>query len=87
MVDIPKEMKRLVVTSPGAGTSVADCKMEIETVPTPIPKSNEVLIKVAAAPINPSDYGSWYKSKPESYPMAVGKEGSGTIVATGSYLT
>jgi NADPH:quinone reductase-like Zn-dependent oxidoreductase len=87
MVEIPKEMKRLVVTSPGAGTSVADCKMEIETVPTPIPKSNEVLIKVAAAPINPSDYGSWYKSKPESYPMAVGKEGAGVIVATGGYLT
>jgi NADPH2:quinone reductase len=86
-MEIPKEMKRLVVTSPGAGTSVADCIMEIETVPTPIPKSNEVLIKVAAAPINPSDYGSWYKSKPESYPMAIGKEGSGVIVATGGYLT
>ena len=81
--DIPKETKRLIVSSPGDGKSVADCTIEIETIPTPTPKSGEVLIKVTAAPINPSDYGSWYRSKPSSYPMPIGKEGCGIVVATG----
>lgn len=80
---IPPEMKRLVVTSPGSGTSVADCTLEVETVPTPTPKYGEVLIKVIAAPINPSDYGSWFQSSKSSYPMPIGKEGCGIVVATG----
>ena len=83
--EIPKEMKRLVVTS--GGKSVADCTITVETVPTPIPASGEVLVKVSAAPVNPSDYGSWYRSKPESYPMAIGKEGSGVIVASGGGMS
>ncbi|KAL7475937.1 hypothetical protein ACHAW6_001830 [Cyclotella cf. meneghiniana] len=83
---IPKEMRRLVVTSPGKSTSVADCTIEIQTVPTPVPRSGEVLVRVVAAPINPSDYGSWYNSKPESYPMPIGKEGSGIVVAAGAGL-
>ena len=86
MSDIPKEMKRLVVTSPGAGDSVADCTVEVETVPTPVPKAGEVLVKMAAAPVNPSDYGSWTKSKSSSYPMAIGKEGCGVVAATGGGL-
>lgn len=85
--EIPKEMRRLVVTSPGAGASVADCTVEVETLPTPVPASGEVLVKVAAAPINPSDYGSWYQSEPSSYPMPIGKEGCGVVVATGGGLT
>lgn len=84
---IPKEMKRLVVTSPGAGTSVADCTLDIETIATPVPGTGEVLVKVTAAPINPSDYGTWYRSKAEAYPMPIGSEGSGVIVATGGGLT
>ena len=63
---IPLEMKRLVVTSPGNGGSVADCTVEVQTVPTPTLKPGEVLIKVVAAPVNPSDYGGWYKSSPSS---------------------
>ena len=74
-------MKRLVVTSPGKGTSVADCTLQVETVPTPIPKSGEVLIKVVAAPVNPSDYGSWFQSSASAYPMPIGKEGCGIVVA------
>jgi len=85
--EIPKEMKRLVVTSPGEGKSVADCTIVTEIVPTPVPASGEVLVKVFASPINPSDYGSWHRSKPESYPMLIGKEGSGIVVASGGGLT
>ena len=69
--EIPKDMKRLVVKSPGDGKSVSGCKLEIETVPTPIPGKGEVLIKVSAAPVNPSDYGNWYGSKPSAYPMPI----------------
>lgn len=83
---VPPSMKRLVVTSPGKGTSVADCTLQVETVPTPTPKSGEVLIKVVAAPVNPSDYGSWYLSSADSYPMPIGKEGCGIVVASGGGL-
>ena len=79
-------MRRLVVTSPRNASSVADCIVEIQSVPTPTPKSGEVLIKVVAAPVNPSDYGSWYGSKAESYPIVMGKEGCGVVVATGGGL-
>jgi NADPH2:quinone reductase len=79
--EIPTTMKRLVVTAPGK--DVASCKIEIEEVPVPTPGSGEVLIKVAAAAINPSDYGSWYRCKPEQCPFTMGKEGSGVVVATG----
>lgn len=85
---IPREMKRLVVTSPGNGVSVADCTVEVQTVPTPKPKPGEVLIKVVAAPVNPSDYGGWYKSSSPSstsYPMPMGKEGCGVVVASAGY--
>jgi NADPH2:quinone reductase len=79
--EIPTTMKRLVVTAPGK--DVASCKIEIEEVPVPKPGSGEVLIKVAAAAIHPSDYGSWIRCKPEQCPFAMGSEGSGVVVATG----
>ena len=87
---IPTEMRRLVVASPGKGTAVADCTVVVQTVPTPIPSSGEVLIKVAAAPINPSDYGSWYKGTNTRgvapYPMVMGLEGCGVVVATSGFI-
>jgi NADPH2:quinone reductase len=82
--EIPTTMKRLVVTAPGK--DLASCKIEIEEVPVPKPGSGEVLIKVAAAPIHPSDYGSWLRCKPEQCPFAMGSEGSGVVVATGGGL-
>jgi NADPH2:quinone reductase len=78
---IPTTMKRLVVTAPGK--DVASCTIEIEEVPVPKPGSGEVLIKVAAAAINPSDYMAWAGCKPEQCPFAMGTEGSGVVVATG----
>jgi NADPH2:quinone reductase len=77
---IPTTMKRLVVTA--SGKDVASCKIEIEEIPVPKPGSGEVLIKVAAAAIHPSDYGAWV-GKPEKCPFAMGDEGSGVVVATG----
>mmetsp|Transcript_31528 Transcript_31528/g.38554 ORF Transcript_31528/g.38554 Transcript_31528/m.38554 type:complete len:356 (-) Transcript_31528:56-1123(-) len=79
---IPEKMKRLIIKETGG--SVKDCKIEIETdVPVPKPEPNQVLIKVAAAAINPSDYGSWTRYRPDQLPKALGSEGCGTVVATG----
>mmetsp|Transcript_22913 Transcript_22913/g.54042 ORF Transcript_22913/g.54042 Transcript_22913/m.54042 type:complete len:355 (-) Transcript_22913:53-1117(-) len=87
MAEIPKEMMTMVVTSPGNGTAVRDVTVEIKTVPVPVPKRGEVLVKVAAAPINPSDYGSWYLSSAKAYPMNMGNEGCGIVVASGGGLS
>lgn len=78
--EIPTEMKRLVFSSPGDGSALKDCKVVVETIPTPKPESGEVLIKISAAPVNPSDYGGWLRNK--SYPMPMGKEGCGIVVAS-----
>lgn len=85
MSEIPSTMKRLVVTSPGH--SVASCTIEIQELPVPKPVSGQVLIKVVAAAINPSDYGTWYRCRPDQCPLVMGKEGSGVVVASGGGLT
>ena len=79
--EIPNTMKRLVVMAPGE--TVASCKIEVQEVPVPKPTSNQVLIKVVAAAVNPSDYGVWTRCRPEQCPLEMGKEGSGIVVATG----
>jgi len=51
-----------------------------------VPQSGEVLIRVAAAPVNPSDYGKWKRElRPDEEwtPVAIGNEGSGVVVASG----
>ena len=69
-------MKRLVVTSPGNGGSVADCTVEeVQTVPTPTLKPGEVLIKVVAAPHPIMADGT-------SRTMPMGKEGCGVVVSS-----
>jgi NADPH2:quinone reductase len=78
---IPATMKRLVVMAPGK--DIASCKIEIEEVPVPKPAPNQVLVKVVAAAINPSDYGAWARCKPEQCPLAMGMEGCGVVVQTG----
>lgn len=68
---------------------------EIKEIPTETLGSNEVLIKVEYAPINPSDIGTlfgWYPvfpgkaALPTGKPSKVGLEGSGIIAAVGSDL-
>ena len=81
---IPETMKRLVLTDPGDGTSVKTCKIELETnAPVPKPASGEVLVKMVAAPCNPSDYGSWRSANKKDCPRGIGNEGCGIVVATG----
>jgi NADPH:quinone reductase len=62
--------------------------LRVEQCPVPQPGPNEVLIKVAASPVNPSDLafleGSYALQKPT--PVVPGIEGAGTVVAVGSGL-
>lgn len=81
-VEIPEKMKRLVLAQPSANPE--DVKFEVEELDVPSPKAGQVLIKVAASPINPSDFGVWMRSNPEGFQKrAIGNEGSGVVVATG----
>jgi NADPH:quinone reductase-like Zn-dependent oxidoreductase len=60
--------------------------LKLEDVPMPKLNHDEILIKVAASPINPSDElfcDGLYKI-PASLPCTPGFEGSGLVVATGS---
>jgi NADPH:quinone reductase-like Zn-dependent oxidoreductase len=57
----------------------------VQDVPRPVPGAGEVLIEVAATPINPSDLAFLegnYSPRP-SLPTRAGLEGSGTVVAAG----
>lgn len=62
-------------------------KLVIESIPIPIPGKGEVLVKMTASPINPSDLanisGSYLSN---SWPNTPGLEGSGVIVKAGSGL-
>jgi NADPH:quinone reductase-like Zn-dependent oxidoreductase len=60
--------------------------LRIEDVPLPLLGSDEILIKVAASPINPSDdlFCEGLYKIPVSLPMTPGFEGAGTVVAAGS---
>ncbi len=78
---IPEKMNAVVLDS-YSGVNA----LRVEKRPVPKPGPNQVLVKVAASPINPSDlafldgnYG--FKKKTPTVP---GFEGSGTVVAVGS---
>lgn len=83
LAKIPDEMTAVVLDS---YTGVDALRIEQRPVPPPGP--NEVLVKVAATPINPSDLlfleGRYGFKKPA--PVVPGFEGSGTVVAAGSGL-
>ena len=81
MTDLPDTMRVVVIDEPGA-------EPRVEERPLPRPAPGEVLVRIAASPINPSDlmalqglYGtSW------AFPLIPGFEGSGRVVAAGGGL-
>ena len=77
----PQQMTAVVLDS-FAGAEA----LRIERRPVPEPGDNEVLVKIAAASINPSDLalldGNY--ALPKKPPFVAGIEGSGTVVAAGS---
>lgn len=61
----------------------------LREVPVPHPQAGQVLVRMAAAPINPSDLGALAGTSytgMRKYPFTPGIEGSGTVVEIGSGL-
>ncbi|MEA1903213.1 MAG: alcohol dehydrogenase catalytic domain-containing protein, partial [Actinomycetota bacterium] len=80
-MSIPDTMKAVVLHEYAGAAG-----LRTDQVPTPIPGPGEVLIEVAASPINPSDLAfieGNYVPKPPP-PTRTGLEGSGTVIAAGS---
>jgi len=79
---LPAKMKRLLVVEPS--DDLAKVVLEVREVDMPKPQAGQVLVKMAAAPMNPSDY-NFLRAKGNNveYPAEWGNEGSGTVVATG----
>lgn len=79
--DIPALMKAVVQCEPAG-------KLQLVELPVPKPRKGEVLVKMAASPMNPSDLSflnGTYVTKPK-YPVVPGIEGSGLVVAAGKGL-
>ena len=70
------------------GSSNPGGQPRIEEIPLKQPSTNEVLIKMEFAPINPSDLGvmNGTRKYTDQVPHPVGLEGSGTVVAVGQNL-
>jgi len=71
-------------------TSEAGYTIELQTVPIPIPKSGEVLVKIHAATINPTDvdvqrgkYAGMIKRARKQRPIVTGLELSGVVASSG----
>ena len=61
-------------------------RLTLREVPVPKPKAGQVLIRMAAAPLNPSDLGALSGltySGTRHFPFIPGLEGSGTVVDSG----
>ena len=78
---IPTSMQAVLLESDGGSLTVGP-------ITVPQPGSGQVLVRMAAAPINPSDLGflrgTYGFQKP--FPVVPGLEGSGIVVAAGSGL-
>ena len=60
--------------------------LQVRQIPVPMPGPGEVLVRMAASTINPSDIGFMYSTSGYSnrtLPVTPGIEGSGTVVAAG----
>ena len=79
---IPSRMHAVQLDEPNG-------KLIVRELPVPHPQAGQVLVRMAAAPINPSDLGSLtgisYGSE-RTYPFTPGKEGSGTVIEAGEGL-
>jgi len=79
---IPQTMNAIQLDEPRG-------KLIWRKIPVPRPQSGRVLIRMAAAPINPSDLGALFGMSytgRRKYPFTPGLEGSGTVVEVGAGL-
>lgn len=84
-MEIPENMKAITLDHYNPNIVRALRSMKISELPTPNPGAGQVLVKVEASPVNPSDIafllGGYNIIKP--LPAVPGFEGVGKIVATG----
>ncbi len=80
-VTIPSSMQAVLLEQAGGSPTIGQ-------LPTPVPGPGQVLVRMAATPINPSDLGFLQGSYgfQKSFPVVPGFEGSGTVVAAGPGL-
>lgn len=87
-LDIPKKMRAVVLSAHHADLRDAIGSLQVAEREVPRPGRGEVLVKIEAAPCNPSDLlllqGRYGPQK--SLPFVPGREGAGTVVATGGGL-
>lgn len=80
MTDLPETMRALMLTGRDA--------LELQEVPRPSPGPGQILVRMAASPVNPSDLmtikGEYGRGN--DWPFVPGLEGSGVVVAAGSGL-
>jgi NADPH:quinone reductase len=79
---IPSTMKAVQQDEPNG-------KLTLREIPVPRPQARQVLIRMAAAPINPSDLGALTGLSyggVRKYPFTPGIEGSGTVIEVGDGL-
>jgi NADPH2:quinone reductase len=79
---IPSSMHAVQLDEPNGTLTVRE-------IPVPRPQAGQVLIRMAAAPINPSDLGALSGvsySGERTYPFTPGIEGSGTVIEAGGGL-
>jgi NADPH2:quinone reductase len=85
--EIPAKMRGVVLTDYDYNLIKAiKQKIEVQEITIPTPKDNEVLIKIASAPCNPSDIAfmrGLYAVK-KTTQTVLGFEGSGVVVAAGN---
>jgi NADPH:quinone reductase-like Zn-dependent oxidoreductase len=66
-------------------------RLELRTLPDPVPGPNEILVRVAAASINPIDWkqrsGAGKAVMPLKLPAVLGRDASGTVLALGPGVT
>jgi NADPH2:quinone reductase len=79
---IPSTMHAVQLDEPNGSLTLRE-------IPVPRPQAGQVLIRMAAAPINPSDLGAlagFSYSGERNYPFTPGLEGSGTVIQAGEGL-
>eukprot|EP00522_Entomoneis_paludosa_P011613 CAMPEP_0172458202 /NCGR_PEP_ID=MMETSP1065-20121228/26352_1 /TAXON_ID=265537 /ORGANISM="Amphiprora paludosa, Strain CCMP125" /LENGTH=389 /DNA_ID=CAMNT_0013212341 /DNA_START=163 /DNA_END=1332 /DNA_ORIENTATION=- len=71
--------RRLIVDEPNS--DLTKVKFDVKEFPMPRPRYGQVLVKIAALPVNPSDFNEWKSPNFKGRPF--GLEGSGLVVASG----
>lgn len=59
--------------------------IEKHTIPVPEPKKRQLLVKVKAVALNPTDIATWSRKKDSDNSLTIlGRDVSGTVVSTGA---